>query len=175
MPTVSFRVIRSRRVFVNATRVRKVLEAALDNEVKPHFIDAFKEIVSDWDNAPDFQARKSIKTDSIEVTVYPTGKNKKIYEYVTKGTRAHIIEAKNAPRLAFMWGGPGSYKPKTAPGGSWGGPGTVSGGKMTFRKQVHHPGTKARKFEEFIRKREKVWFSRTMENAWRRAIRAMKG
>jgi hypothetical protein len=155
--------------------VRQVLENALENEAKPHFVDAFKAIVADWDHAPDFAARKSITNDSITVSVYATGKNKQIYEYVTKGTRPHTISAKNAPSLVFMWGGPGSYKPKTAPGGVFGGPGVVVGGKLTFRKQVHHPGTKARKFEEFIRKREKVWFSRTMENAWRRAIRAMKG
>jgi hypothetical protein len=44
---------------------------------------------------------------------------------------------------------------------------------MTFAKQVQHPGTKPRKFEEFIRKREAAWFTRQMENAWKRAIRAM--
>ena len=173
MPTVAFRVNRSRRAFINAPKVKAILGDALDSEVKPHFIKAFEDVVKNWEHKPDFQARKFITADSISVTVYPAGANKKIYVYVTEGTRPHTIRVRNARWLAFMWGGPGSYKAKTGPGGKWGGPGTVSGGKMTFAKEVHHPGSEGRKFEAFIRKREQPWYSRTMNNAWRRAIRAM--
>ena len=172
MPTVAYRVIRTRRAFVNAPKVRDVFGKALDDEVKPHFVEAFDQVVANWEHKPDFQARKYITADAIQVNVYPTGKHKQIYIYVTEGTRPHTIVPRHANFLAFVWGGPGSYKAKTAPGGTWGGPGTVSG-KMTFRKQVQHPGFPGRKFEEFIRKREAAWFTRTMENAWRRAIRAM--
>lgn len=172
MPTVAYRVTRSRKAFVNAPKVKAILEQALDGEVKPHFISEFDKIVANWEHKPTFQGRKFITTDAIQVNVYPTGINKRIYEYVTGGTRPHIIRAKNAPVLAFMWGGPGSYKPKTTPAPSWGGPGVASG-KMTYRKEVHHPGTEARNFEKFVKEQNKQWFSRTMENAWGRAIRAM--
>jgi hypothetical protein len=174
VPTVAFRVTRSRRAFVNAPKVRDVLSKALDDEVKPHFIQAFEDVVSNWKNKPTFQGRKFITADSIKVNVYPVGANKQIYIYVTGGTRPHAIRPRNARYLAFMWGGAGSYKAKTAPGGKWGGPGVVSGGKMRFTKEVHHPGNAPRDFEAFIRKREAPWYSRTMNNAWKRAIRAMQ-
>ena len=174
MPTVAFRVTRSRRAFVNAPQVKKVLEKALDGEVKPHFIDEFDKVVANWKHKPTFKGRKFITADALSVTIYPEGaKSKEIYGYVTKGTRPHVIRAKNVPYLVFMWGGPGSYKSKTAPGGKFGGPGIVVGGELTVRRQVNHPGNAARDFEGVIRKKEKPWFSRTMENAWRRAIRAM--
>ena len=174
MPTVAYRVIRSRRAFVNAPQVRKVLEQVLDSEVKPHFVGEFEKVVANWKNKPRFKGRKFITADSIAVNVYPEGtKSKEIYGYVTKGTRPHIIRAKNVPYLVFMWGGPGSYKAKTGTGGKFGGPGIVAGGKLTVRRQVNHPGNAPRDFEGVIRKKEAPWFSRIMENAWKRAIRAM--
>ena len=45
MPTVAFRVNRSRRAFVNAPKVKGILGDALDSEVKPHFIKAFEDVV----------------------------------------------------------------------------------------------------------------------------------
>ncbi len=175
MPTVAFRVIRSRRAFVNAPVVRKVLAAALDHEVKPHFIQEFEKVVANWEHQPDFKARKFITADALKLNVFPAGEHKDIYKFVTGGTKAHLIPKtpKTAGSLAFMWGGPGSYQPKTRPGGKFGGPGQVVGGQMFFAKQVQHPGTKARNFEKAICEQEKHWFSCTMENTWRRAIRAM--
>lgn len=170
MPTVAYRVIRSRRKFIKAPAVKKYLEAGLDSEVKPYFTDKFEVIVADWKHKPDFKARKFIAADYIKVNVFPAGEHKKIYIYVTKGTRAHVIRPKRARTLAFMWGGKGSYRPKTTPAPSWRGPGVVVGGAMHFAKQVHHPGTKARNFEKWVKESSKGWFSRTMENMWRRAI-----
>ena len=173
MPTIAFRTVRSRRAFVNAPVVRRVLEQAIDSQVKPHFIKEFEKVVANWKHAPGFAARKSITGDSIKLNVFPTGENKKIYGYVTGGTRPHIIRPKTANTLAFMWGGVGSYKAKTAPGGKYGGPGVVTGGKMRYAKEVHHPGNKPRKFETRIRDEQAPWFYKTMEAAWKRAIRAM--
>jgi hypothetical protein len=177
MPTAAYRVTRARRVFVNAPQVKRVLAAELDDNVKPHFVQAFEAVVANWKHKPAFKARKFITADALAVNVYPDGPNKQIYEYVTLGTKEHDIP--KTPKtgndfLIFMWGGPGSYKAKTGAGGKWGGPGTVSGGTLHRRHQVHHPGTEPRDFEGFIRKREKHWFSRTMENAWRRALKAMQ-
>ena len=176
MPTVAFRVNRTRRAFVNAPKVKGVLGDALDSEVKPHFIKALEKFVVNWEHKPTFQGRKFITADEIRVNVYPTGKNKTIYGYVTKGTPAHDITPRGG---GFLWfvsrGGRGvkSYLPKTGPGASWyGGPG-ISLGHLRRVRAVHHPGIKARNFEKRVREMEKTWYSRTMENAWRRAIRAM--
>jgi len=171
MPTVAFRVVRSRRAFIKAPDVLRELERTLDTQVKPHFIREFDKVVADWKHRVTFRARKRITQDAIKVTVFPTGDNKDIYRYVTGGTRPHVIRAKNAHMLAFMWGVPGSYVPKTRPIGKYGGPGVVVGGSLHRFKQVQHPGTKARNFEKAIREQQASWFTRTMENSWRRAIR----
>ena len=149
------------------------LERTLDGVVKPHLIREFEKRVANWEHKVAFEARKFITPNSISVNVYPTGPNKQLWIWNTKGTRPHTIRAKNARTLAFPWGGPGSYKPKTRPVGQYGGPGVVMGGQMVFPKQVRHPGTEAREHEKVIKEDNKQWFAQTMENAWRRAIRSL--
>ena len=173
MPTVAFRTVRSRQRFANHKAVKKELEDTLDRTVKPHMIQRFDLVVANWKHQPDFKARKFIRKDMIWVNVYPAGDEESvaIYGFVTGGTKPHKISARNAPRLAFMWGGKGSYKPKTAARGKIGGPGIIAGGMMHFPVTVQHPGSEARDFEGVIAEDEKDWYNRTMENAWRRAIR----
>jgi hypothetical protein len=170
MPKVAMRGIRSRRVFVNADKARKELERTLDNDVKPHFISEFDKIVSNWDHRPTFRARKRITQDEIRLYVFPAT-HKQLWQWNVEGTRPHPIRAKNAPTLRFK---AGTYMPKTGPGGKWyGGPGRVAGGQWVSPFAVMHPGTEPRNWPEVIRKQEKRWFSRTMENAWRRGIRKL--
>jgi len=145
----------------------------IDNEVKPHFIQRFKMVTANWKHQVDFQARKFFEADKIRLNVFPAGENKKIWIYVSGGTRPHRIRAKRAKTLAFLWGGHGSYKAKTKPPGKFGGPGTVVGGTMHFPPAVNHPGSEPREFEKIIAEDEKDWYNRTMENAWKRAIRSL--
>jgi len=82
-----------------------------------------------------------IKSSPGERLIYT---DSKIYGYVDKGTRAHIIRAKRKT-LAFR----GGYKAKTSPntiGSTSGG----AGGGWMFAKAVRHPGTKARNFSKVI-------------------------
>ena len=174
MPTVAYRAVRSRRAFVNSRAVRRVLDDTLDNVVKPALIRQFEYRVANWEHKPDFKARKYVTPDETSVSVYPAGANKEIYKYVTEGTRPHTITPKKrGGKLVFMWGGPGSYKAKTAPGGKFGGPGVIVGGTLRARSSVQHPGFKGRHFEKYIRKDYEPEFKRVMESAWRRAIRSM--
>lgn len=178
MPTIAYRTVRSRRKFVRHAEVRRELSRVLDGPVKKRFLKQFSRIVASWkpENKPKFKARKFIRPDSISVDVFPTG-NTEIYMFVTKGTKRHKIPS--VPKsgvgkdfLFFRWAGPGSYKPKTGPRGKFRGPGRVSAGAPLVRmKQVDHPGNKPRDFEGVIRKRNLKWWRRTMENAWRRALR----
>ena len=170
MPTVAVRVTRSRKKLLEVPKVKAALSKAMDTEVKPHFVKEFDKVVANWKHNPEFKGMKKITADKITVSIFPS-KFKDIWGYVTKGTRPHIIRAKNARTLAFKWGGKGSYSPKTRPGGKFGGPGTSSG-PMIFPKRVKHPGSKAREFEKVIAQKNKKWFSSTMENIWRRVIRA---
>ncbi len=173
MPTVAYRTVRSRQKFSQAEKVRDMLGDALDSEAKPMLIKRFNRVVANWSGKPTFKARKFVRVDKMWIDVFPAGEHKDKWKWVSRGTRPHKIAARNAPMLAFMWGGPGSYKPKTTPGGGYGGPGAVVGGKMHFRKSVNHPGNAPREFEEKIAKEAKPEFSRLMENAWRRIIRRL--
>ena len=170
MPTVGFKMVRKRRVFVNHPVVKRELAKALDGEVKPHFLKIFNGIVAPWTTPVTFKARKFISSDSIRVNVFPTGSGKEIYTYVTKGTRPHKIIAKNAPALRFRT----NYASRTRPGSiSSNGPGKATG-PWRATISVDHPGNEARNFEGQVLDQEQTYFSRTVENAFRRGIRKMK-
>ena len=167
MPQVAYRTIRSRRKFINAPLVRKMMDAWLDSEAKPHFIQRFEFVVANWKNRVTFKARKFVRADSISINVFPD-KHKDIWGYVVNGTPPHVIRPKGPWTLKFRTG----YKPKTLPPAKFGGPGKATG-PVVRAKVVHHPGTDARPFPKEIMKDEQAWFSRNAENAWRRAIRAL--
>jgi len=172
MPTIAMRVMRSRRRFGNSRVAKRVLGDALDRIVKPHFVKRFEIVVGNWNNKPDFKAKKFITPNRIWVNVYPAGNKKsvQIYRWLTGGTRKNYrIPKSGTTFLSFRTG----YKPKTKPKGKIGGPGIFTGPRVSFVGSVIHPGIEAREFEKTIKDDEKRWFSRTMENAWRRAIRRM--
>jgi len=123
----------------------KRAKTELKNAQKDASLDLLKEyekVVADWEHQPRFVAK--VKAFLIHVTA--EGPHAKIWYYVSKGTRPHKIRAKNAKALSFVWGGPGSYQPRTKPIGKFGGPGTVTGGERVAFKEVNHPGNKARRF-----------------------------
>ena len=168
MPQVLFRVIKAKvpkwQPFHNE------IAKALDSVVKPDLIAWFNKIVAAWKHRPSFKAKKSITPEEMQVYVYPTGMNAKIWRYVSGGTRRHIIRPKRAKALAFVWGGPGSYKPRTTTSGGYKGPGKATGKDVLF-KSVNHPGNKARNFERHIARWYKKEFRRVMKNAVARGLR----
>lgn len=92
-----------------------------------------------------------------------------IYGYVNFGTRPHPIRPKGPWPLRFQAG----YKAKTSVGRYTS---TVGGsfGPMVAAKAVQHPGTKARRFDQIIKKRwEKTWKLR-MKQAVARGVKAMQ-
>ena len=68
MPTVAFRVVRSRRTFVNYPVVRKVLADAMDNEVKPRFLKRFEGVVANWDHKPKFEIQYPMRPQHLAQT-----------------------------------------------------------------------------------------------------------
>lgn len=68
-----------------------------------------------------------------------------IYGFVNEGTRPHVIVA-HGKALAFPGGG---FRPKSRPGYIGADAGSKGKG-TTFRKQVNHPGSKARGFDTAI-------------------------
>ena len=170
MPTVAYRAVRSRRKFVKAPQIKKALGRRMDAKVKPHFIAAFDEKVSDWSVKPEFKARKFITPDYIKVNVYPAGAGKQRWIWVSRGTKGpYNIPTAGPGLLSFMLG----YSARTKPRGrAHVGTGKAKGPRVTGIMQVQHPGIEAREFEEVIAEDEKDWYSRTMENLWRQAIRS---
>jgi len=170
---ILIRRVRGRAKAPNWAAMAKEVERTMDARVKPALVKEFKKVVADWEHKPRFAARKYVNKGAIEVAVYPTGTNKKIWRYVSEGTKPHTIRPKHAKALRFQWGGPGSYKPRTTvgPPPTFGGPGAVSGGKRVAFKQVIHPGIEARNFERHIADQYRPKFRREIENALRRGAR----
>ena len=164
---VLLRRVRGRRTHPNWTGIAKEVERTLEARVKPRLLDYPRRIVASWEHKPDFKAMKKVTRGAAKVYVYPAGENKKYWIWVSRGTKPHVIRPKRAKVLAF----PSVYQPKTtARGPGYKGPGKSSGPTI-FAKEVHHPGTKARHFEEAWARWAKTWFRREMENAMRRGAR----
>lgn len=123
----------------------------------------FEKTTATWKHQPEFKSAVDIgKTVNLVV-----GTTDEIYGYVDKGTRPHIIRPKKAKALAFPGG---KYTPKTKPrfiGSMAGG----SSGATVFSQEIHHPGTKARKFTEELFKR---WRNRIYDSVSKAFSRAAK-
>ena len=162
------RIARRKRAPNWGGAIMKEIRRTIENKVKPSLIKRFEEVVADWDTKIKFIAKTNITSNQISVTVRPSGRNAKIWRFVSEGTKPHKIRPKNAKVLAFVWGGAGSYKPKTKPIGQFGGPGRVSNGSLRFFPGVDHPGSKARQFEKSIAKKEERRFQGFITQAIRR-------
>jgi hypothetical protein len=156
----------------NWTDIADELKRTIDRDVKPALLEYFQRIVKTWEHKPEFKAMKRVEKGGISIYVYPTGPNANIWRYVSQGTRPHVIRPKRpGGKLAFPWGGYGSYKPHTSLGGHYGGPGIVVNPQPTVLPEVQHPGTEAREFERHISRWYRPKFTELMRNAIRRGAR----
>lgn len=141
-----------KRKLATGAQAQARIEAELDDAAKEaHGL--YSKTTATWDTPVNFYIRKLKSGRSV-------GTRSKVYTFVDKGTRAHIIKARNAKTLAFATGG----RPKTRPNtlASYNGaPGRTS----VFAQEVHHPGTKARAFTEAVNKR--------MLTSWKRRARVL--
>jgi len=148
----------------------KEVKRAVQDTKKP-VLGEFKEVVGDWEHKPKFVAKQAKYT----IEVRATGPNAAIWRYVNYGTRPHKIRAKNAPALSFVWGGPGSYVPKTKPVGQFGGPGIVKGGERVYAQEVDHPGNEAREFDTRIALRMAPVLAKAIRDAVSRVFQRTGG
>jgi len=170
MPRVAIRFNRKRRALVNAPVVKKVLEDAMEQTIKPHYIKEFNKRVADWKHKPQFKARKQITTDFIKLDVFPTGAHTNLWIWTSRGTKPHTIKPVKAPYLRFQL----QYNARTQPIDRYGVGDGKAHGDLVATLSVRHPGTKARKFEESITDQQKTWFAKQIDNAFRRGIRGMQ-
>jgi hypothetical protein len=135
---------------------KKGMDATADEMLKE-----FKKTTKTWQHKVDFETIKDTTGGSMAVLV---GTDDEIYGYVEQGTKPHKIPKTPNPakRLAFVWGGKGSYRPATSP--KWIGSRNASvSGTLRRPLQVDHPGTQAREFSAVIEKWEKPRYIRRME------------
>lgn len=141
--------------------------AALQKEAKAAADDLELEFMlstATWDHEVKFEKLIQVGPKSVEILV---DTDDEIYRYVNEGTKAHDILPKNANVLAF----PSAFRPKSQPGRQTSGAG-FKGGPTRFSMGVHHPGTKARRFDKVIMKRFNPKFKRRMELAMSDAAQA---
>jgi hypothetical protein len=130
-------------------------------------LDEFKSVVLNWKHRPKFIAKMGDKGGDFVLSVRPSGKEAQKWRWVSRGTKGpYPIRAKNAKTLAFRT----NYKPRTKPGGVFGGPGVTTGPWRT-PVEVEHPGIEPRLFEEQIAKRFGPMYRRRIGNLIRREVR----
>lgn len=155
---------------------------AVQNEVRvglrrvgDRTVKAYKQVVGNWQNKPDFEAQIGSGVKVLFVRIRVKGSRRVIQNWnrIDKtGARPHIIRPKRAKFLRFVWGGYGSYAPKTnASPARFGGSGKVANGKVVFLRQVNHPGFKPRKFSEAINKSSRELMDKEVRNGVRRGLR----
>jgi hypothetical protein len=150
---------------------KEMLSAALDKQIKPLLVKSHNLVVANWKNKPEFQTRKYIKSDSIRMTVYPTGEAKEIYGYVDQGTKPHLIVPVHAKLLKFKTGyiSKTLARPaRTVPGGG------KATGPQVFAKVVHHPGSEPREFSKAIAGDIQPDFNRIIDNTFRAIARKLE-
>jgi hypothetical protein len=101
-------------------------------------------VVRSWSHKPTFRAEYNKSASFKTVKVVAQGRYKAIWGYVDLGTKPHVIRAKNKPFLAFQTG----YSARTAPIAKFNQGTGQKFGAWKRKKEVNHPGTKARKFTE---------------------------
>lgn len=169
---VVLRRVRGRAKHPNWSGIATETMAALQKEVKPLLLGYAEKVVENWEHKPHFAAELKVTRQAVSVYVFPKGPNRDYWIWTSRGTKPHKIKPKGKARggsdvLAF----PSLYTPKTSPRGpSYGGPGKSSGDTV-FAKEVDHPGTRARRFEEAWARWSKKPVQRALANAMRRGAR----
>lgn len=111
-----------------------------------------------WEHKVTFDAQLTINPNGGVSIIVDT--EDEIYTFVHEGTKPHPIKAKRAKTLRFQ----GTYTAKTTPGviqSKSGG----AGGEFEYRREVQHPGAKARNFTSPVFKKWKPFFERQMQRA----------
>lgn len=155
---IIFRAIKTKKAF-QSSLFREEMKKMAEEIAKEANAD-FHKTTATWNHQPDFKETVSVGGEGIKTEVVT---DDPIYAYVDLGTKKHIIRPKHASALVFN----SKFKPKTKPRviGSTEG---FSGPPKIVTQVVHHPGTKARKFTEVIKKKYEPEFKRQAKNAMER-------
>lgn len=144
------------------------VEVAMKGPVKEQLKRAFAKRTANWGSKPEFAGYFSrAGRNGVSILVSPRGANAQKWKWVSGGTPAHQIDAKNGPVLRFQK----FYSPRTQPGNKYGGSGKKSGPWMT-PATVQHPGIRPRTFEQHIADEEGSSIISLLETVIRRVLTA---
>lgn len=127
------------KLLADPTRLKRVIENVLDARAADIKVD-FKVTTFTWKNKPDF----TISTKPGERLIYTTNL---IYKFITRGTRPHIIRARNVRCLRFFRTG---FRPKSRVRYIGANKGATASKNLTLVRIVKHPGFPAREFDKEI-------------------------
>jgi len=149
--------------------VRREIRARLVEVGKSH-VSSRKQVVANWSarTRPDFKAKVGVNVGRITLQVDVIEQALPFWRFVDRGTRRHVIRAKNpSGRLAFRMGG----FAKTQPNPPRYGGGRAATGALRRPQEVNHPGTKARHFSRKINKDLKKAELAAIKNGGRSGLR----
>ncbi|MBZ0281029.1 MAG: hypothetical protein K8L97_09825 [Anaerolineae bacterium] len=133
--------------------------------VGAELLEKHRAVVRTWKHKPDFRLVVRVFPTAIVVTVTPRGQHKRLFRWVDKGTKPHIIVARRKPYLRFQRG----HQAKTKPIARYNVGNGGRTGPWVSKKQVNHPGTKPRLFTKTFSDAIKPILSQRIERAFRRA------
>lgn len=154
---VGMKVIRpKRRPLFDVRAVTRAVEEQLDETAQAVRSD-FLATVATW-SGKGGKPRFGVKKTRFNRVIYTESQK---YAYVNDGTRPHVIAPKSKAVLVFK----ASYQAKTAVRTIASQAGGGSGATVFTRKEIHHPGTEGRHFDEAIREKWEGRLPRDMQAA----------
>ena len=144
MVSISVKAILPKKKFGNKKWIEGIAKVQREKTVR-ELKRLFRETVFGWSEKPDFGSVQRRTGGEVSVMVYPIGPNAPIYELVSRGARAHTINARPGGILSFRPG----YRSATRPGTLMGRRAYRSG-KVIGAKFVNHPGFEPRNFARMV-------------------------
>lgn len=145
---------------LKALDLQKVIQTELQKEVT-QVKKSYSLTTTTWQHRPRFVVTRRGDYS------YEVSTRDKIYEYVDRGTKPHVIQPKT-PGYPLRFNS--VYEAKTRPGKLTSQAGS-SRPPVVAARRVRHPGTKARRFTEEIQKRSQKRFAAQVRAAIRQAVR----
>ncbi len=147
------RLILPKKLIADPAKLTRALINAMNGVAKDIQVD-FKTTTQSWEHKVDFPIQQPNAYRRIVAT------DDEVYGWVNDGTKAHDIFPKKKI-LVFKT----PFKPKTVPNKIMSGPGSKGTNVAISKRGVHHPGTKARKFDVAIKNKWDKEFGVIMQRA----------
>ena len=176
MAIVRYRYWRTRGVYLAYPAFRRTIAEEYRRRLFPLVTAEARHYTSGWQVSVEWDQDTDIGDRGIAHYMYPVGPGAQAWEWVSRGVEGRYISVRKQstfrgigsykPHLSLQ-----RYKPYTAPGGFYGGPG-IRYGPVGYRRVVWWPGIRPRNFEEHMADSIRQQHISISESAVRKGIRA---